>query len=48
MGALFNQQGVVELRYYTNVPSDKYTLPRTMSAKREACPGGTVRVRMMV
>lgn len=28
VGTLSNQQGVVELRYYTNVPSDKYTLPK--------------------
>jgi hypothetical protein len=36
----------VELHYYTNVPSDKNTLPKTIAAQREAC-GQTVRVRMM-
>ena len=36
----------VELHYYTNVPSDKNTLPKTIAGQREAC-GQTVRVRMM-
>jgi hypothetical protein len=27
----------VELHYYTNVPSDKNTLPKTIAAQREAC-----------
>lgn len=39
-------ENIVELRYYTNVISDKHTLPKTISAEREAC-GETVRVRMM-
>lgn len=42
-----NSPDIVELRYYTNVASDKNTLPKTISAQREACPGDTVRVRMM-
>jgi len=44
---LSNPENVVELRYYTNVSSDKNTLPKTISAWREACPGDTVRVVMM-
>jgi type II secretion system protein G len=42
-----NPDGVVELRYYTNVSGDTSTLPKTIAAQREACPGDTVRVRMM-
>lgn len=45
--ALSNPEDVVELRYYTNVSGDKKTLPKTISAWREACPGETVRVVMM-
>ena len=44
---LSNPEGVVELRNYTNVASDKNTLPKTISADSEGCPGDTVRVRMM-
>jgi hypothetical protein len=44
---LANPEGVVELRYYTNVTADKNKLPKTIAAQREACPGETVRVRMM-
>ena len=43
--SLSNPQGIVELRYYTNVTSDKQILPKTISA--EECPGETVRVHMM-
>jgi uncharacterized protein len=39
-------ENIVELRYYTNVISDKHALPKTISAQRQAC-GETVRVRMM-
>jgi hypothetical protein len=42
-----NPGGVVELRYYTSVTADKNKLPKTIAADREACPGETVRVRMM-
>jgi hypothetical protein len=45
--AISNPEYVVELRYFTNVASDKNTLPKTISAWREACPGETVRVVMM-
>ena len=44
---LSNPENVVELRYYTNVSNDKNTLPKTISAWREACPGDTVRVILM-
>ena len=43
--SLSNRQGIVDLRYYTNVISDKQILPKTISA--EECSGETVRVRMM-
>jgi uncharacterized protein len=45
--AISNPEDVVELRYFTNVASDKNTLPKTISAWRAACPGETVRVVMM-
>jgi hypothetical protein len=45
--AISNPEDVVELRYFTNVASDKNKLPKTISAWREACPGETVRVVMM-
>jgi len=41
-----NPDDPVELRYYTNVSKDKNTLPKTISAARDAC-GDTVKVRMM-
>src|SRR5579885_3232848 len=42
-----SSSNVVELRYYTNVPKDKDSLPKTIAENREACSGDTVRVRMM-
>jgi type II secretion system protein G len=42
-----NPGGIVELRYYTNVIGDMGTLPKTIAAQREACPGDVVRVVMM-